>query len=356
MIGDVLTTSILFEILRRKFPEAELHYLIYPDTDAVVKKNPFIDKLILYNLDINHDLLEFGRFVKKLRREKYNYVLDAYSKVGTAILATAIGATSISYRKWYTCFLYSKTIKISKLKLSVSALEKRKLLVEDLVSYVPRQIEPKIYLSTSEISLAQQKLLSFDITEKDTILMINALGSKKLKTYPLHYMAHILDEISKNINCKLLLNYKPSQRSEILQLFSMCNIKTQQKIYLDVYEESLRSFLALASQCDAVIGNEGGAINIAKALNVPTFSIFSPGVKKEIWGILEKENKHISVHIDEYLPHSEEVSFNSKKNNKNYSRYRKFTPDLFINKLLKFLIVVESPKKIIAQKSEVEIL
>ena len=35
MIGDVLTTSLLFELLREKNPEAELHYLINSTTGYV---------------------------------------------------------------------------------------------------------------------------------------------------------------------------------------------------------------------------------------------------------------------------------------------------------------------------------
>ena len=55
----------------------------------------------------------------------------------------------------------------------------------------------------------------------------------------------------------------------------------QKQIYFDVFGETLRDFLAITYHCDALIGNEGGAINMAKALNVPTFTIFSPWIKKE---------------------------------------------------------------------------
>ena len=48
MIGDVLTSSILFEVLRAEYPNAELHYLIYPHTLPVVENNPFIDKIIIF--------------------------------------------------------------------------------------------------------------------------------------------------------------------------------------------------------------------------------------------------------------------------------------------------------------------
>lgn len=37
MIGDVLTTSILFEALKKEFPKAQLHYLVMKHTTPVIK-------------------------------------------------------------------------------------------------------------------------------------------------------------------------------------------------------------------------------------------------------------------------------------------------------------------------------
>ena len=48
MIGDVLTTSILFELLRKKYPDAQLDYLINSHTYPVVENNPFIDSFVFF--------------------------------------------------------------------------------------------------------------------------------------------------------------------------------------------------------------------------------------------------------------------------------------------------------------------
>ena len=48
MIGDVLTSSILFEELRNEFPDAQLDYLINTHTFPVVENNPFINDFIFF--------------------------------------------------------------------------------------------------------------------------------------------------------------------------------------------------------------------------------------------------------------------------------------------------------------------
>jgi heptosyltransferase-2 len=62
----------------------------------------------------------------------------------------------------------------------------------------------------------------------------------------------------------------------------LCKPATQKNVFFEVFGKSLREFMAITSHCDALIGNEGGAVNMAKALDIPTFSIFSPQIKNQI--------------------------------------------------------------------------
>ena len=64
----------------------------------------------------------------------------------------------------------------------------------------------------------------------------------------------------------------------------------------------MRSFLGLLSQCSILIGNEGGSVNMAKALDVPTFSLFSPSVDKETWQIFENLKENVSIHLKDIKP------------------------------------------------------
>ena len=59
MIGDVLITSVVFEELRLKFPEATLHYIINKNTLPVIENNPFIDKYIILDPNIEKGLAVF---------------------------------------------------------------------------------------------------------------------------------------------------------------------------------------------------------------------------------------------------------------------------------------------------------
>lgn len=333
MIGDVLTSSILFEALRKKYPEAELHYLIYPDTAPVIENNPFIDRIITYKPEEDGKPKKFLRFLKFIKKEKYEVVIDVYSKIATGIISKASGApVRISYHKWYTAHFYTKTVKPLQKPFTDAglAIENRMSLLKALDKNFPVQLKPRIYLTEEEKATARNQLQNAGIDLNKPLIMIGVLGSSKEKTYPPEFMAVLLDEMAKNTQADFLFNYIPKQKEKIGGIYNLCSPETQKRIHLDVFGKSLREFLALTVQCKALIGNEGGAINMAKALGVPTFAIFSPQINKEAWAIYE-DDRNQSVHLKEFKPEL----FTDKKASPDL--YPHFTPDLIFPVLLNYL-------------------
>ena len=85
MIGDVLTSSILFEALRKRYPEAQLDYLINSHTFPVVQNNPNIDNFVLFTKEIENSKTKLLKFSKSIRHMQYDIVIDAYSKLSSNI-------------------------------------------------------------------------------------------------------------------------------------------------------------------------------------------------------------------------------------------------------------------------------
>src|SRR5690606_1943628 len=264
MIGDVLTSSILFEVLREKFPEAQLHYLIYKHTFPVVENNPFIDEFILYEESFKKPDQQII-FLKKIRKEKYDVIIDVYSKIGTALISAFSGAkTTISYKKWYTSLCYTHTITRKNQPETGAglAIENRLQLLDPLISNYQGNVKPKIFLTSSEVEFAKNKLSEAGLISEYPLFMISVLGSSEENTYPHQYLAVLLDQIVDETNGNLLFNYIPSQKKDAVKIFNLCQPTTKENIHFDISGRNLREFLALTSICDALIGNEGGAVNM----------------------------------------------------------------------------------------------
>lgn len=305
MIGDVLTTSLLFEVLRSHYPKAQLDFLINSNTKPVVENNPYINKYWLYSKEHEVSASLKTAFRHSLKNEKYDAVIDVYAKIGSAFLTKYTGAKNrISYRKWYTRHKYTTTV-VPKVSTSLNeglAIANRVLLLEPLLGKIDSIPKPKIYLRQEEKEKAEQRLAEYGIDTEKPIYMIGILGSSKNKTYPLSSMAKILNFLVQETKGQLLFNYIPRQQSEADELIELCSTSTKKNIFKELYGKDLREFLALTSYCDALIGNEGGAVNMAKALDIPTFSIFAPWILKEAWNSYENTSKNVSVHLKDFHP------------------------------------------------------
>jgi heptosyltransferase II len=327
-IGDVLTSTILLESLRVKYPIAKLHYLVYENAVAVVLNNPFIDKIVVLDEKSRKEKWAFIKFLFSIRKEKYDIIVDAYGKPNSVIIGWFSGAKkTISFEKKYTKLLYSHTIQRNEKSFSeaTTAIEHRMILLKPLgIDF--KIVKPKIFLTAEEKTIAKEYLTQKGLNFAIPIVMISAIGSNPIKTYPLQNMAKTLDFICKNKNVQILFNYFPYQQDQAKELFDLCDNQT--KIFFDVFEKDLRKFLAITNHCSALIGNEGGATNMAKAMNIPTFTIFSVGIDKNSWNAFENETTNISVHVHDYVDNK-------------ITDYKiladLFAPELFENRLLNFL-------------------
>lgn len=340
MIGDVLTTSILFEALKAEHPNAELHYVINSHTFAVVEHNSFIDKFLFITPEIEDSRAKFLSFLKGIKAEAYDVVIDVYSKLSSNLMTKFSGAAiKISKYKWYTKYYYTHTFKeaIEAKTNAGLAIENRLQLLEPLLEKIPDPIRPKIYLTNREIETSQQFLSDSKINLSKPLYMISVLGSGDNKTYPLPHMAKVIDFIVTQTNGQILFNYLPKQIDEAKTVYNFCASETKKHIFFDVFGKSLREFLTITYHCTALIGNEGGAVNMAKALNVPTFTIFSPWIIKEAWNMFEDGKQNVSVHLKDFNPDIVKNS-TSKELKDNYkSLYELIKPTLFFEELKHFL-------------------
>jgi ADP-heptose:LPS heptosyltransferase/glycosyltransferase involved in cell wall biosynthesis len=335
MIGDVLASSVICNTLREAYPEAQIDYMVYDFTRPVVQNNPNIDHLVIFTDAQRKSRMALLKFALAIRKSHYNVVIDAYSKWESGIISLISGAkTTIGFKKWYTSFFYDKTVEPD-WRITNSALVHRVQLAEAFTGTELAVEFPKIYLEAHEIEAAQ-KLLSEKLNTNLPIIMLSVLGSDDIKSLPAEEMAKIADLVAENSNAQILFNYLPKQAEKAQEIFNFTKPATQQRILFDLYLGDLRQMLAVLSQCTALIGNEGGAVNMAKALNVPTFTIFSPWINKGSWDMLTGTAKHMAVHLQDFYPEIYSDKHPKEFKDEAIELYKKLQLALFKDKLLLF--------------------
>ncbi len=299
MIGDVLISSIICENIKLWDPKIKVDFLANRHTIPVIENNPHIDNIIIFEDHKSDRKKNFFKFLKMHKNKDYDVIIDAYGKIESIIVTLLTNAKiKIGYRKWYTKWVYSilidRKLYKSKADIQLSILNRLKLLEPIVGGNFKFKLKPRIHLK-------QEKEINTDlisIKKKNMLIMISVLGSSVIKSYPINKMVTLLNYLVKKYPVKLILNYMPEQKDEIMNFFKKINPKTKEAIIKNKTPKSLREYISTVSYCDAIIGNEGGAINIAKSLNIPSFSIFSPQIDPDVWNT--ESSKHISVHIKDF--------------------------------------------------------
>ena len=336
MIGDVLVSTVICEAIKTAFPSAEVHYMIHPNTVAVVDNNPFVDRIVVFDPQIYGGFFGLLKLGKSFKNEKYDAVIDAYAKL-ESLIPTLLSAAPkrIGFKKWYSWLFYTKSVEREKGLLN-TAIFHRLLLAKELTKTEIEPMFPKIYLSEREREVAAEKI-NVSIGSDKKLIMISVLGSNNKKSLPPSQMAETLDFVATQTDATLLFNFMPDQLEEATKIYNLCKPETQTVIELDFYTKSLREFLAILSQCQALVGNEGGAVNMAKALSIPTFTIFSPWINKESWNMLTEQQNHEAVHIADYYPELyDDVDPKQYKGKSNFL-YQKLQLEMYQGKLKSFL-------------------
>lgn len=340
MIGDVLVSSIICNNLRKAYPDAQIDYLVYASTTPVLEGNSAISNLILFTDKHRNSNREFLKLALKIRKEKYDLLIDAYSKLESWVVVLLSGAKRrISYKKPGRGFLYTDNVPFAtfpKTNMGL-AIERRLSLLTPLNLDIEIDPLPKLFVTEAENQQALALFEQHGVRKDRKTVMISLIGSEKRKTYPLEFMAKIVNQIADSHDVNILFNYFPKQIEDAKEVYEACNESTKRKIYFDLLGDDLRSFIAIMNNCDMIVGNDGGAINMAKALGKASFIIFSPWIEKKIWATFEDGIHHRSVHLKEFRPDLLDGYSEKQLKQLTPELYQDFTPDLFSAQLADFL-------------------
>ena len=341
-IGDVLIASVIAQNMKKIYPDSQVDYLVYDYTVGVIENNPAIDNIIAVNDKELKKLKNLKQLIFKIRKQRYDIIFDPYSKLQSRLICyfskapIRIGFQKRGKNPILKFYTHNIPFLNEKSHICGKAIEDRINMVTSVFVFPKEKIDyhPHIYLTPEETNY--NKLDSYS----KPFIMLGILGSTPQKSMPYNYIVKLIDYITETFDVNVLFNYAPHQKEDALSIYNQCEIKDN--IVIDIYEDSIRGFIKLMNKCELLIGNEGGIVHISKALNKPTFTIFSPYVMKDHWASFEDGQTHASIHLLEEKPdlYNENSIENRRKIEADPSfMYKQLTPDLIIPRIEQFLLL-----------------
>ncbi len=252
-IGDIVLTTPLLRAIKQQKPHLVVHYLTKKSYATVLENNPYIDKLILLNNDINDT-------IKLLKKEKYDHVFDLHKNLRTFRIKKALGVPASSYEKlnWEKWLLVKFNIdnlpRVHIVQRYFKTLEK--LGVNDdgkgLEYYSGLETKSKI------------NGLPTEIAANYAVIVIG--GTYYTKQIPIKKILELIEIIS----IPIVLLGGPND----ITLAQEITKKTVKQVYNAVGKSSLNESAEILKRSQFVVSGDTGMMHIAAAYQKKIFSVW----------------------------------------------------------------------------------
>ncbi|MCJ7813446.1 hypothetical protein MUP95_09065, partial [bacterium] len=98
-MGDVLLTTHLLRLLKKKFPEAEIDFLVKQEYSSLISTNPYIHQIWIFSQSNN--FFEFIKLCLQMRNIQYDGIIDLQVNVRSFFLWILSNAKwKVRYKPW----------------------------------------------------------------------------------------------------------------------------------------------------------------------------------------------------------------------------------------------------------------
>lgn len=259
-IGDVILTTPVLKAFKRRYPEAEIHFLVLEQFKDAISGLEYIDKLILFNKRDNDGLKNLLKFADNLKNNNYDYIFDLHAKFRSKIIAKKLGVKTYTYKKrawWKTLLVKSRVIKYQ---------------VDDT-------IVKNYFGAFKNFNLEYEgENLDFFYEKSDKLLEYKGLpimaprASKNTKEWTAEGFGKLAKLIYAKYGVKSILI---GGKGDIPRCEEINKISGDSCIIL-AGKLSLKESGSLLSQAKFLVTNDSGPFHIARGVKCKTFVIFGP--------------------------------------------------------------------------------
>jgi len=305
-IGDVLFTTPLISNLKRHWPKCSIGYIANARTVTLLKNNPQVDKVFIYDRDDYQAVykkskwqfwLKMQKAIQQIREEQYDLVIDLSLNSSASFLMRLIGI------KERVGFNYRQRSPFLTHPLYLSGYEGRHVVEYylDILRILKVPVVDhafKIYPDERDEQWVEELCERFYLLPEDfTVAVVPGGGQSwgkdaSFKRWPAEKYAQLADKMIEKFSAKIILMGNHSE----IDVCSHVSRRMRGSSYDLSDQTTLHQMAAFLKRCKLAIVNDGGPLHIAVAAGVKTVSIFGP-VDEQVYGPYPKGN-HIVISKD----------------------------------------------------------
>ena len=263
-IGDIIQSTVVSKNLRLAFPGAAIHFLTEPPGKEVLKGNPHVDGVIVYDRSLMSGL----DLIRDVRRGHYDTVIDLFCNPRTALVTRLSGAVRrVGFRFRGRTYAYNivaepRGDRVHNTQFNLDALEALGVAIQDRSLY---------FQFTDDDARFVDGFLPVETGAQSLLVCINSGGGWYTKRWGLDRFAALADGVAREWGARIVIAWGPGQREEAEEI--------RRRMVSEAIippPTTLGQLGALLKRCSIVITNDSGPMHIAAAVGTPVLGIYGP--------------------------------------------------------------------------------
>ena len=285
LIGDVLLTTPVIRAMRRRYPDAELVYLVEAHAAPVVTSNPHLSETIV----IRHRrglrrLLEDLRLATRLRARRFDVAVDMHGGSRSGWLTFATGARmrvgyDVSGRSWMYTHRVARPVGYVP-RHSVFSMWDLAAVVDRSFADPPTPARDRLEMPVTPAAAAAvaRRLEQLGVTTADEIVVVHAAAGNEFRRWPeaaFAAVARALAALQRRVVLVVGSRQDAATIDRIVELARGNDGPSAGRVHA-APGWPLEELRALMDRAALFVGGDSGPMHIAAASDVPIVAIFGP--------------------------------------------------------------------------------
>ena len=271
-IGDIILTTPVVETLLREFPDSKLDVMVGPHGREIFGHHKNVRKIFIYDKHV--PFIEKFKLFLRLRKEKYNLVVDLRNTILPLVLGAKYNTSSI--KRDTKSSLHKKDHHLSRLEdLGVDT--------KNAKFYIPYEESDKKHVD---------KLL--EALNGKPFIAVSPGAKSHVKRWPLKNFAKLCDMLKKESGHEVILIGDGNDRIVIERIL----FNSEEKPLNFLEKTNIRELAYLVEKSSLLITNDSAPLHVGSAVNSKILSFFGPTDEKKYGPATKSESKVLKRDIE----------------------------------------------------------
>ncbi len=294
-IGDVLLATPSMQLLRTRFPQAELHVLTEKKCVAVLEGNPDVSRIWPIDKNAFQHFGEELAFYWRVARQEFDLVVD-FQQLPRCRWVVGMSAARwrVSYPPpWYNRLLYTHW---SEPLRGYAAMAKASIMRPLGIEWDGQR--PRLFLSNAEQEQAAKLLAELGLRPEERLVSLDATHRRAPRRWPAAHFGRLLRLVlEQEPDLRFLLLYGPGEEEQIQEArASALEQGVPEERLLLPPMLSLRQAAACIARAAVHLGNCSAPRHFAVAVDTPSFVIL--GATSWGWTFPGSEHRHMALGME----------------------------------------------------------